>query len=174
MGAEIGLPPHSPTPLLFLAKAKHSLHSLALWYWWLQVALSPQGPRPSWPPHSKPHSVSQKLLRCNYYRDGRSKLIFQLLCSCNHGDGPSSITCLSLFLKDSSGGESEEEAESRDGRDRGARRAAESKGHEDPHRQRETETQRRRDRGKRQAPGELGETQARGGTERPGSIPRRS
>lgn len=103
-------------------------------------------PRPSWPPHSKPHSVSQKLLRCNYYRDGRSKLIFQLLHSCNHGDGPSSITCSSLFLKGSSGGESEEEAESRDGRDRGAKRAAESKRQEDPQRQRETETQRRRDR----------------------------
>ena len=74
-------------------------------------------------------------------------MIFQLLCSCNHGDGPSSITCLSLFLKDSSGGESEEEAESRDGRDRGARRAAESKGREDPHRQRDrnTETQRQRE-----------------------------
>ena len=116
-GHEIGLPPHSPTPLLFLAKAKRPLHSLALRCWPLQVALSHQVPRPSWPPHSKPHSVSQKLLRCNYYRDGRSKLIFQLLHRCNHGDGPSSITCFPLFLKDSSGGESEEEAESRDGRD---------------------------------------------------------
>ena len=177
MGAEIGLPPHSPTPLSFLAKAKRPLRSMALWYWSLQVALSRQGPRPSWPPHSKPHFVSQKLLQCNYYRDGCSKLIFQLLHSCNHGDGPSSITCLSLFLKDSSGGESEEEAESRDGRDgrdRGARKTAESKRHEDPQRQRETETQRRRDREKRLTSGELGETQAWGETERPGSIPRRS
>ena len=55
----------------------------------------------SWPPHTEPHSTSQKLLRHNYYRDSHSKLIFQLLHSCNHGDGPSSITCLLLFLKDS-------------------------------------------------------------------------
>lgn len=60
-------------------------------------------PGPSWPPHTEPHSASQKLLRHNYYRDSYSKLIFQLLHSCNHGDGPSSITCLSLFLKDSRG-----------------------------------------------------------------------
>lgn len=32
-------------------------------------------------------------------------MIFQLLHSCNHGDGPSSITCLSLVLEDSSRGE---------------------------------------------------------------------
>lgn len=50
----------------------------------------------------------------------------------------------------------EEEAESRDGRDRGARRAAESKRREDPQRQRETETQRRRHRERWQTLGRAG------------------
>lgn len=67
---------------------------------WPMEVIAPGGPFParvpglSWPPHTKPHSASQTLLRRNYYRDNRSKLIFQLLHSCSHGDGPNSITCL--------------------------------------------------------------------------------
>lgn len=93
-------------PLLLLAKYSLLRSGLGI------LTMTPGGPFParvpglSPPPLTEPRYASHKLLRCNYCGDGRSKLIFQLLHSCNHGDGPSSITCLSLFFKDCSGGES--------------------------------------------------------------------
>lgn len=124
------------------------------------MALSRRGPWLSWPPLTEPYSASQKLLRCNYYRDGHSKVIFQLPHSCNHGDGPSAITCLSLFLKDSRRGESED-TEGRDGGDK-RRKERESQRAREVRTPRDRERQKHRDREKQRPLRELGEIKVQG------------
>lgn len=118
-------------------------------------------PGRSRPPHTEPHSASQKLLRHNYYRDSHSKLIFQLLHSCNHGDGPSSITCLLLFLKDS-GRQSRRRRPGAAATDRGSRRERQ--------RAMDTETLSKRDRALETERNDKPERAGAGGTEREGTA----
>lgn len=137
-GADTGLPSPLPTSTLSCFWPRPSVPSSA---WprdiggsrWPFPARVPEGPghlrqSPSMPPRSYFGTIIP---------ESRSKLIFQLLRSCNHGDGSSSITCLSLLLKDSRGRNwRRQRAETTDTAVRGER-DTESNGHGDPQRQRE-------------------------------------